>query len=385
MLKPARKKSVFLNWTKYERKVAVNLRSTSKRQKKKTGPARPHSQISLGIAALVFLMALILLGRLFGFLGSVNQSSRKSSTWDGKSPLNVVVKADNIYLLSYQPKINSLTVIKFPGEIYLDVPYDFGEWSVRSIYDLGQAEKPPMGAMLLKDSVGTLFSLVVDGYLIVDQSSPDFPGLIEQEKKALLPGISLLSKTKTDLNLLEYIRLWWFIKGVRADKLKTVDLEKSDLTKWLLLPDGSRVITLDQIKLRQFEEDRFEDANIKEEALSIGIFNATDYPGLAENAAKIITNLGGRVIFTSNAEEKKAKSIILAKRSYTSDYLSKMLHLDCPVPQTIHFWQKISLLGFNKPAACSSDNNNLDTSRADITIILGEDSFLKYQKGISTK
>lgn len=385
MLKPARKKPSSLNWEKYERKTAVNLRSGTKRQKKKSNSPHSRSQISLGIAVLLFLVVLILLGRLFGFLDTVNQPnshSQKTVTWDGKSPFNLVVKTDNVYLLSYQPKVKSLTIMKFPAEIYVDVPYDFGKWPVRSIYDLGQAEKPPMGAILLKDSIGNAFDLIVDGYMIMDPNSLDLPSLIEREKGTLFSGVSLLSKTKIDLGFLEYIKIWRAIKGVRADKLKTIDLEKSDLTRWLLLPDGSRVITLDQIKLSQFEEDRFEDANIQDEALSVGIFNATDYPGLAEKAAKIITNIGGRVIFTANAEKKTAQSIILAKRSYTSGYLSKVLRLYCPVPPTTYFWQKFSLFGFNKSTVCSSADNILDTSRADITIILGEDSILKYKKGM---
>ncbi len=374
MPKPARKLSLRLNWKKYERKTSVRLRC----------PHRHGSQIALGLSALFFLIALILVGKLSGFLGSISQpysgDSPKISTWDGDSPLNLVVKMDGVYLLSYQPNGKSLTVFKFPGEIYMDTPYNFGKWPIRSIYDLGQAEKPPMGAKLLKDSIGSVFNLAVDGYIITDGSSTNFPNLIDRERGSLLPGIDLLSKTQTDLNIPEFLRVWLSIKGVRTDKLKIVDLEKSDLTKWLLLPDGSRVITLDQMKLDQFEEGRFENANIKDEGLSIGIFNATDDSGLAEKAAKIITNMGGRVIFTSNAPEKAIRSTILAKKSYTLRYLSKMMHLYCPQPKDTGFWQKISIFGLNEQGVCISDNNSFDAYQSDITIILGEDSFLRYKK-----
>lgn len=361
MPKPARKSSLRLNWKKYERKTSIRLRSHTNTKKTKSSPHRPRSQIALGFSALFFLIALILMGKLFGFLGNINQpysrDSQKISTWDGSSPLNLVVKIDGVYLLSYQPSGKSLTVTKFPGEIYIDTPYNFGKWPIRSIYELGQAEKLPMGAKLLKDSIGSVFNVMVDGYIIINDKSTNFPNLIERERGSLLPGIDILSKTQTDLNLPEYLRVWLAIKGVRTDKIKTIDLEKSDLTKWLLLPDGSRVMALDQIKLDQFEEGRFENANIKDEGLSIGIFNATDYPGLAEKAAKIITNMGGRVIFTSNAPDRAEGSTILAKKSYTTNYLSKMMRL-----------------------SNVSDNNSLDTYKSDITIILGEDSFLRYKK-----
>lgn len=384
MSNPARKPSLLLNWKKYERKASVRLRSHPNTKKTKSSARRPRSQITLGVAALFFLIALILVGKLFGFLGSINQpyskDSQKISTWDGNSPLNLVVKMDEIYLLSYQPNNKSLTIIKFPGEIYIDIPYNFGKWPIRSIYDLGQAEKPPMGSRLIKDSTGSLFNLAVDGYIIINDSSTNFPNLIDSERKNLLPGVGLLSKSQTDLNLLEFLKIWWAIKGVRADKLKIIDLEKSDLTKWLLLPDGSRVITLDQVKLDQFEEGRFEDANIKDEGLSIGILNATDDPGLAEKAAKLITNLGGRVIFTSNAPLRVESSTIVAKKSYTTKYISKIMRLSCALPKNASFWQKISIFGWNEQKLCSTDNNSLDLYKSDITIILGEDSFLRYKK-----
>jgi hypothetical protein len=383
MLRPAHRKAASLNWSKYERKVSVRLRS-GKNKKSKPEPRRPKNKIFLGVAVLLFLVVLILIGKLFGFLGSINEpyskDSQKFNSWNGESPLNLVVKADDLYLLSYQPKSKSLTILKFPGGIYIDTPYDFGKWPVGSIYDLGQAEKPPMGVKLLKDSLGDAFNLVPDGYIILGESSPGFLEVVDNERKDLIPGIDLLSKSKTDLNILEYLKVWWTIKNVRSDKLKIINLEKSDLTEWLFLPDGSRVITLDPIKMSQFEEGRFEDINIKDEVLSIGIMNATDFPGLAEKAAKIITNLGGRVIFTTNAPEKSGKSMILAKKSYSSEYLSDLLRLSCPVPKNANLLQKIPFFGLNKPDFCALEDNNFDISRADIIIILGEDSFLKYKK-----
>lgn len=362
MSKAARKNTSVFNWKKYERKASVRLRPKTKKNKQ---PKKSfHSPLSLGISALCFLLILILIGKLFGFLGSFSTNigtQPKIHSWDGNSPFNIVVQADEVYLLSYASSNKSLTIFKFPKDLDLDVPYSFGRWPVRSIFDLGQAEKPPIGAKLLKDSIDTTFNILSDGYLVFNDSSTNLPNLIESERKNILPGIDLLSKTKTDLGLTEFLQIWWAIKEVRTDKINSIDLATTDLTKWLLLPDGSRAIIMDQVKLDMFEEGRFENENIKKEGLSIGILNATDFPGLAEQAAKILTNLGGRVVFTSNAPDKIGKSTILAKKSYSTDYFSKMLHLDCR-------------------SSCSAEDSSLDTSRADITITLGEDSFLKYQK-----
>lgn len=383
MSKPVRKNHVTLNWKKYERKTSVRLAAAPK--KKKIKQSRKNNQLTLGIAALCFLIAIILIGKLFGFLGGINPQSLKNiqpklNTWDGQSDLNLVVKMDTPYLLSYQPSSKELTIIKFPSDIYMDVPFNFGKWPMRSIYDLGQAEKPPMGATLLRDSINHSFDILADGYIIFNDNDKNLPDLINDERGSLLPGTDILSKVKTDLKLTEFFKIWWAIKEVRSDKIKIINLEKSELTSWLLLPDGSRVIALDEIKLDKFEQDNFENKDIKKEGLSIGIFNATDFPGLAEKAARVLTNMGGKVIFTQNAPDKVNKSTILAKQSYTTKYFSKMLNLYCPQPTQVSLWKKIPLFGLNQNGDCTSDTTSLDTSRADIIIILGEDTFLKYQK-----
>ncbi|MDD2823341.1 MAG: LytR C-terminal domain-containing protein [Candidatus Daviesbacteria bacterium] len=383
MSRTARRTSVKLNWKKYERKASIRLQSTPKKKKLKV--ARSNNQITLGITALFFLIALILVGKLFGFLGGLNTTITKNNqpklySWDGQSQFNLVVKMKDSYLLSYQPEGKELTVIKFPEDIHLNVPYDFGRWPMRSIYDLGQSESIPMGPQLLRDSINRSFDILADGYLIFNNGDGKLSDLLQKERGSLLPGVDILASAKTDLNLIEFFKIWWAIKEVREDKISSIDLEKSDLTEWLLLPDGSRVIALDEIKIDRFEEGHFETGQIKKDGQTIGIFNATEVPGLAEQAAKLLTNMGARVIFTANAPEKVDKSIILAKHSYTTKYLTEKLNLSCPQKKLVSFWQNIPLPGLGKGGDCVLDNVSLDTTRADITIILGEDTFLKYQK-----
>ena len=90
--------------------------------------------------------------------------------------------------------------------------------------------------------------------------------------------------------------------------------------------------------------------------------------------------MGGRVILISNAPGRITNSMILAKQSYTTGYLSKVLRLNCSQPKKIGFWQKISIFSLNEPKECVSDSNSLDIYKSDITIILGEDFLLKYQR-----
>ncbi len=326
------------------------------------------SRTKWGLAALTFLFAIIIFSKIGNILG-VSDSSSKNYTWDGRSTLNLVIKSDNIYVASFNPEDSSFTLLKVPDETYAEVPLGFGRWPVRSVYDLGQAENPPIGARLLKDTTGTLFGVPVDGFIT---ASGDFEAVAENARKNPLSIIGAIRDSKSDLNILELIRFWWGVRGVRFDRFKSADLGGSNLTEWVLLPDGSRGLEPDRPKLDQYIQSRFEDFKLKEEGLSVGILNATDHPGLADRAARAIGNIGGRVIFTGNSLDRFEKSLVLGKTGYTQTRLSQVFAPACIGGSVLPF-------GLFKSGGCSKVDS-LGSSRADVTVILGEDYFLRYSK-----
>ena len=126
------------------------MRKTAQKKKvfrRKSSPG-VSSRTKWGVAALAFLLCIILFSKIGNLFGSGDPSS-KNYTWDGNSTLNLVVKSDQIYVASYNPTESSFTLMKVPDETYAEVPLGFGRWPVRSVYDLGQAENPPMGPRLL--------------------------------------------------------------------------------------------------------------------------------------------------------------------------------------------------------------------------------------------
>ncbi|KKS69011.1 hypothetical protein A3A14_00675 [Candidatus Daviesbacteria bacterium RIFCSPLOWO2_01_FULL_43_38] len=342
------------------------LKKVTHSKRKLSRPRRP-SRTKLGVAVLAFLLGLILFSKIGGLFGSGEDISFKNYIWNGNSTLNLVVKSDNIYVASYNPQDSSFTILKVPDETYASVPLGFGRWPMRSVYDLGQAEKPLIGARLLKDTTGMLFGVPVDGYIL---TSGNFGTMAENARKNPFSIIGAIRESKTDLNIVESIRFWWGVKGVRFDRFKSADLENSDLTSWALLPDGSRGLELDGLRLDQFIQSRFEDSKLKDEGLGIGILNATDHPGLAEKAARVVTNIGGRVILTGNLEERQHNSFVLGKDGYTQTRLSQVFAPACI--QTS--WP----LGLFRSGGCFLQSDSFNFSRAEVTIVLGEDYFLRY-------
>ena len=73
---------------------------------------------------------------------------------------------------------------------------------------MGQGEKSPIGAKLLKDSLGNGLNLVLDGYVVTDNNSSNLTEVVGKEKGNIIPGMGLMRESKTDLGFWEYLRMW---------------------------------------------------------------------------------------------------------------------------------------------------------------------------------
>lgn len=354
-------------------------------RKKVQGQSKTSKNLRLGVLVLVSIAVLILISRLLDLIGGLSRPlypenpiiSLQKVNWNGKTILHLALKDEESYLLSYNPLNSSATLTKVPAETQVLVPFGYGKWPMRSVYSLGQIEKDPMGGRLFKETLSSLFGVYVSGYLILpeDKSQRKMETLVEDIRQNPLVFLGLVRSSKTDLTPLELWTLWRGIHGIRSDKIKTVDLKKANLVAAHWGNDGSILAKVDTLKLDEFFQNSFTDGNLKDEGLSIGVFNATDHPGLAEKAARIVTNFGGRVIFTSNLEEHRDTSLIMGKASYAQKLLMDIFTPNCRwVDEGIGKMFQKAPDGDN----CKSQDARLTASSAEVNLVLGEDFFLRY-------
>ena len=197
-----------------------------------------------------------------------------------------------------------MTILHISDDVFMELPKGYGSWKVGSIYDLGQEEKPQIGSNLLKLSISKLVGLPIDGLIIQkDLSQPSVEDLVGGWRKNPFNRLTFLRSISTDLTPIE---LYKFIKSsssVRPDQITSLNLAQSNITRSQLLPDSSRVLGVDTIKLDTFIRDNISDPTLSEEDLTLAIFNATPHPGLAQQAQRIMTNLGMNVIILANTEK----------------------------------------------------------------------------------
>lgn len=293
------------NWKKHQYKTRV---------KKKT---------KLALIVLAALIGLLLIYQLINFTRVINQSFRsedkRTYSWNGESNINILFTKSPVSLFSYNPQEKKAIIVAIPDETYIDVPFGFGKWQVRAIYDLGKTSKLS-GNLLLEQSISAFLGISIDGFSSVN--------LLDSFKGNLFSGLDSFPHLETNMTPLELIRLKIGLLSVRFDKVKKIDLVNLGILEKQNLADGTQVLVSDPIRVDSVLSD-FADSQIQSEHLSVAIFNATNKPLLAQKAKRLITNLGGNVISVENAPKNIKNTYVTGQNSKTLKRLVQIFSSNC--------------------------------------------------------
>lgn len=315
-----------------------------------------RKRTKLAFIILGIVIILLLLSQAVKFTKMLfspwQDSVHRTFFWNGDFNLNLVIKGKDISLLSFDPQNTKVVIYSIPQNSYLEVARGFGKWQLRSVYDLGASQQVG-GGRLLSDTLSDFFGLPVDGFLVFSGKYANIEAdSIVSESRNPFFVTSILPFIRTDLTPFELIRLQKGLSSVRFDKVRKIDLAAANLLTKEKLADGTDVYTPDVFKLDSVLSG-MKDYSFASEHKTIAIFNSTNYPGLAQKAARVITNMGGDVIITSNGQKKWEKTYVVGEQSKTLDRLKQV------------FGSKNNII--------DSSNEDLASSRAQINIFLGED------------
>jgi hypothetical protein len=338
-------------------------------KKKVINSEKKKLNIVPALVALFILFLFLVIGTTFSFLGNLSQpfdlSDGSHYNLDSRISNNVLfvnlqnIEQPTVYLVNFDPKNKQATILHFSNEIYTALPKDYGTWKLGSIYQLGQEEHPQIGIKLLKMSLSSMVGQPIDGVIISNQEENP-QKVIESLRQNPVALLLFFTQIKTDLRPSDTFKYILSLSTIRPDKIEFIDLEKSSITKSQLLPDSSRVLGVDTIRFDLFVREKMADPVILEEGKSIAVFNATEHPGLAQEAARIITNLGGNVIITGNSESILDKSTIVSKDNQKGVTYTRLAEVFAPKCLK---------------TKCVSQNEKITNSRAQVNVILGEDYY----------
>ena len=339
-----------------------------------------YKSVKPALLALAALVLLVILGKLVSFIFSLGQpytphlADFKNYPWDTQSSYNLLYavqtdqkKLSAISFINLQPLQKKITVLHISDNVYLEVPKGYGEWTIGSVFPLGQ-EDGGRGTALLRLSLSRLVGLPVDGIVIKEGGAQTAEEVINSLRKNQLAFWGISQNIKSNVSTWELITLGQFIASIRPDKVVSLDLAKSTITESKLLPDSSRVLGIDTIQLDSFIRDRLADSAFTDENVTIAIFNATSHPGLAQSASRMVTNMGGTVVFIGNTETYQAKTVVL-------DISDDPSSLEITKKRLIEIFAP-----WCQKEVCTSSDPKVTSARSQLVIVLGEDFYSYWNK-----
>lgn len=279
--------------------------------------------------------------------------------WDGNRRFTVIFDTSPLMLVSVEPGAHTASFVIIPKDTFLIVPYNYGAYKVGSVYALGELDAQKGGGPLIMDTIRDVFGLPVDGY-IKPNKEKDFGNLLDDFrsfKKSYFSIGNILGilheamngKVSSNLSQPEILRFFWAVHALRTDQVHPIHLENLNILKETELADRSKVFVIDSGKFDKTIEGEFNENKIREENITLSVANATGKEGIASIVARIIMNMGGRVVVVGNEEKSKERCVIYVgnknlENSYTIKRLSEYFRCSVSTRPTTNSQSDVSIL-----------------------------------------
>lgn len=273
-----------------------------------------------------------------------------NSTWDGNSSVSAVLNTDPPSILVYQSYPKHLMLFTLDANAnfatgVISVPLS----SVGSVFETRDGRE-------MKNTVAKIVHAPITNFVLfanrqrIDKSS--FENQFKQFASFTTPFAVLTKGVKagTDFTQKDLVRLWWQVKSMSADDIEVI--ATGGLHEDIVLSSGQKVLGVDDISFNALLSKYLENRRILEAGEKVVVVNASGVPGAGKLAAEFVSSVGGTIDKVESADVPTKKSLIMAQKSYSSNYLAKLFECDIT----------------------SGTNSNKDT----VTIIVGRDFASKY-------
>lgn len=199
------------------------------------------------------------------FLGTRIVLSYRMRQWDHAGNF-IVLESHTLALTVFKPQQEEINTFLLPKDAYIKVIGGYGFYKLKDIISLSKSEGK--GESLVLTSVAAALGVPIDA---------SYSTLQEWDRLSLWHARKTYKKTDVVLSL-----------------------EDAPIFREETRPDGVVIQKIDSQSVDKYLKQRLWEREITGENLTIGIFNASDSPGVASFIGRKIENIGGRVIEIAN-------------------------------------------------------------------------------------
>jgi len=349
----------------------MKRRSAHKIQKKKKVINRGNKKViyrtliafSLFFVSIVFLSSFLMYQRLnSSFALASDYKNTDYSVISDQFPTLVYAVVDDLktnpliikdlkYLI-FDRSNKKVLVYTIPAEYKFDIAGKYGVEEISKVLALGALNSQnPLedGSKVLKNSILKIFGFKVDRFLLASKNSRAlFDDLLGNgsflDLLRLRDFLEVHDEFKTDLSLEEFYSLFTFVKSIPNDRLIARTLSQNDFEDSTVIDSSYEDISLNSY--------------LSSESKSISVLNGTDISGVASLGARVVKNMGGRVVALGNSDRTYSEGVLVCDdlNSETCKFLRRVFNINKVVEKSENYVQEH------------------EVDRSDIVVILGFDT-----------
>lgn len=233
-----------------------------------------------------------------------------------KDKINMVVRgeAGEIYVSSFDFEAKKITTFVIPPTAELEVSRSLGKWKAKSLWQLSMNEK--LGGALLSETVTRDFHFPT--FLWADSLAQGF-----SDGKVATPFLSLFAPYKTNLGMLDKLRLFFIALTVKNFDRELIDLSKTSYLRKTKLADGEDGYVVTK-NLPQELIYVFAESLINKKETRVEIIDLTGTYGVGESVGATIEVLGAKILATTKGPSDDSDCIVLGKDSTVVGKIAKV-------------------------------------------------------------
>ncbi|HLD25104.1 MAG TPA: hypothetical protein VJB96_04280 [Patescibacteria group bacterium] len=228
----------------------------------------------------------------------------------------VVVTGEPVYVLSIDAKRHRVTGLSLSSDTVIRGAHGVGKYSLGSLVSLDAIDK--RDGRLVTSSVSLSLGIPVTD-VIIDTGVGDRG---EMTVTSLRRIFSVRRKPKTTgwIAWLRLVRVMW---ALPVDALRVIDVSSAITTQ--VIPDGSMVPKVDESRIDSLLDNEFFDTDIRQESVSIAVYNTTQVPQVAQEVARQLARMGAKLVFVGNKEPGISRCRLLGDRSLLTSHAATFI------------------------------------------------------------
>lgn len=240
----------------------------------------------------------------------------------------------SMYIVSWDAPKTRAVVLEVPTSTVIEATHGYGAYAIGSLHAL-DAIDGKRGHVFV-DSVSDAFGIPVSGVVSIPGSG--YPaGSIEFLRRVFSWKSVLSAHQHGSIGVSHWIPFVW-----ATMRLKTDDVEVKSIKGTLVSqtrPDGSVIDVLDPQRFDYLFDRVFVDSGIRQEEVSVAVYNTTEIPTVGTRAARMLTTYGASVVTVGNdtntpLQECQVRGTKAHVASRTARFIQQYFHCQTAVVES---------------------------------------------------